>query len=204
MTGSGIRSAPTIFLNVNMVGKIRLPRPGDESAQVVYFGVFSSTSSESFVKRIAIATLVLIAACSSKECLPEPNRDDTSPDVRVVVEYTAPGSQTPTTHEIAGSDTSAVVVADRTKPLRVRFVAADSSGLRRLAPAVTVQRTVGVGVQREFAPMKEVTLSCPVATLRSEYTAHTSGEPRVLIVSALAENWTDLTASIEPLSIRME
>lgn len=156
------------------------------------------------LSRIGFLTLLLLVSCASEDCLPEPSADATSPKVRIAVHYTPPGATTETTHVVTDADTSAIVRASRSAPVGVTFSAADSSGLRRLAPAVTVQHTVGIGVEREFAPIDAVTSSCPVPSLEARYTAHTSGEPRLLIVSALAENWTGSRSSIEPTSIRME
>ncbi len=165
--------------------------------------MFSADAAQP-VNRLLIAALFHVVACSSGECLREPERDDTPPDVRITVTYTAPGSYTETTHEITTADSSTWIVASRAKPLHVTFFASDSSGLRRLAPAVSVQRTVGVGLERQFVPIDEVMAKCPVAVLRARYEASTSGKPRVLVVSALAQNWAYKNSSIEPISIRMQ
>lgn len=153
---------------------------------------------------IGFLSLLLLVSCASEDCLPEPSGDATPPQVRITIHYTPPGSATETTHVVTGADTTAIVRASRNEPVRVTFSAADSSGLRRLAPAVTVQHTVGIGVEREFVPIDAVTSSCPTPSLETRYSAHTSGKPRVLIVSALAENWIGARSSIEPTSIRME
>lgn len=156
------------------------------------------------LSRFGILIVPLLLGCASGDCLPEPSGDPTPPQVRIVVHYTPPGSMTETTYVVTDADTTTILRASRNASVRVTFSAADSSGLRRLAPAVTVQHTVGMGVEREFAPIDAVTSSCPVPSLEARYTAHTSGRPRVLIVSALAENWTGSHSSIEPASIRME
>lgn len=149
--------------------------------------------------------LICLAACTSDECLPEPASDTTPPLLRVVVRHTPPGGASEVTREITADDSvSTTVAADRLQPVRVDFVAADSAGLRRLHPSVAVQRTVGIGVDRQYAPTDPIAASCPVSDLRSVYEAHTSGEPRVLIVSALAENWIGLRTTVQPLSIQMK
>ncbi len=147
---------------------------------------------------------LLLARCTSEDCLPEPSADSTPPHVRVSIAHTSPGSMTETTRVVTLADTTTLVRASRNERVRVTFAAEDSSGLRRLAPAVTVQQTVGIGVEREFVPIDPVTSSCPRAVLETRYEAHTSGRPRVLIVSAVAENWAGMRAAIEPISIRME
>lgn len=148
--------------------------------------------------------LLLLAGCISDDCLPESAVDSTPPRVRITIQYTAPGSGTETTRVVTQTDTTNLVRASRNERVRVTIAAEDSSGLRRLAPAVTVQQTVGIGVEREFVSIDPVTSSCPRAVLESRYDAHTSGRPRVLIVSAVAENWTGTRATIAPISIRME
>lgn len=151
-----------------------------------------------------IAILLLSTGCSSRDCLPEPADDASPPSIHLVIHLTPPGSSTQTTRQVTDTDSASVISASRTRPLVVEFVAADSAGLRRLAPAVTSQHTVGVGVERQFVPIDEVRSPCPVPTLRAEYEALTSGDRRVLIVSAVAENWTGLRTVIEPVTIRME
>lgn len=136
--------------------------------------------------------------------MPEPADDASPPRLHIVVHFTAPGSMTETSRELTTADTATSVTASRSEPVRVTFAAADSSGLRRLTPAVTVQQTVGVGVERTFEPIDQVTYSCPVADLEAYYEAHTSGRRRVLIVSARAENWVGGHSIIEPLSVSME
>lgn len=153
---------------------------------------------------IAITSLIVLVGCASGDCLPEPQRDTTPPELRVIAYYTAPGSRTETSRTVTILDTTDVVPASRTAPVRIEFIAADSSGLRRLTPAVTIQQTVGIGVERQIAPVNSVTSSCPVGSMRTTYEAHTSGKPRVLIVSAVAENWVGGRSIIEPLSIRLQ
>lgn len=156
-----------------------------------------------FLKLAALS--ICLAACTTDQCLPEPASDTTPPLLRVVVRHTPPGGGSEVTREITADDSvSAAVAVDRLQPVRVDFVASDPEGLRRLRPSVAVQRTVGIGVDRQYAPTDPVAASCPLPELRSEYEAHTSGEPRVLIVSALAENWTGLRTTVEPLSIQMK
>ena len=151
-----------------------------------------------------IAILLLLTGCSSRDCLPEPANDPSPPAIRIVIHFTPPGSSTQTTHRITDADSSAVVSASRSRPVVIEFVATDSSGLRRLAPAVTAQHTVGVGVERQFVPIDEVRPPCPVAALRVEHEALTSGDRRVLIASAVAENWAGGRTVVEPITIRME
>ena len=151
-----------------------------------------------------ITILLLLSSCSSRECLTEPATDVSPPTVRVIIHFTPPGSSTQTMRQIADTDSTSVVSASRTQPVIIEFVAADSAGLRRLAPAVTAQHTVGVGVERQFVPIDEVRSPCPVASLRVEYEALTSGDRRILIASAVAENWNGGRTAIEPVTIRME
>lgn len=149
--------------------------------------------------------LICFAACMSDECLPEPDTDTSPPMLRVIVESTPPGGVSPVTREVTADDSVAVPMeADRMKPVHVTFVAADAEGLLRLHPAVTIQRTVGIGVDRQYTPMDPEIASCPLPELQIGYEAHTSGEPRVVIVSAVAENWKGLLSMLEPLSIRMK
>ena len=148
--------------------------------------------------------LISIAACTGAECLPEPQSDATPPGLQILVEFTPPGGVRQIIYEATAADSaSGSITADRNEPVRLIFIADDSSGVRRLSPAVTVQRTVGIGIERQYIPIDAVTSSCPRPVLRTDYKAQTSGDRRVVIASAVAENWVGVRSTFEPLTIRM-
>lgn len=94
--------------------------------------------------------------------------------------------------------------ADRNSPVRIIYVAADSSGMREMVPGLTLQQTVGVGVERRHVSLGATDASCPRPRLEREHEVHGTGERRVLIITMGAENWVGRRASIEPVTVRME
>src|SRR5690606_2589185 len=155
--------------------------------------------------RMSIAALLpflIVSGCRS-DCLPVPENDQSPPDVRVSVSFRTPGGEERELH-FGVEDTSRTIRVDASHRVLIRYTATDSSGLRSLTPGLTVQHTVGLGTERRHVPLRIVTASCPRAQLTAQHEAAGTGERRVLIITAGAENWVGRRASIEPLTLRLE
>lgn len=147
--------------------------------------------------------MMAVSGCSSN-CLPEPDTDATPPEVRVIAEYTSRPEGVDERVEIGSADSSVTLVADSNSPVRVIYVAADTSGMRRLVPGMTIQQTVGIGVERQHVSLGTVDASCPRPTLQHDHEVHGTGQKRALIITLGAENWMGMRSSIEPVTIRLD
>lgn len=153
---------------------------------------------------IAAVTLTMALFGCSSNCLPEPNADDTPPEVRIIAEYTSRPEGVVERVEIGSADSSVTLSADSDSPVHIIYVAADTSGVRRLIPGMTIQQTVGIGVERQHVSLGREDASCPRPTLEREHEVHGTGQKRALIITLGAENWVGLRSSIEPVTIRLD
>lgn len=157
--------------------------------------------------RANVSVLLLIAlmtgACSGSDCLPEPEHDQSPPQTHVAIEFSPLAGGRQTSQHVPG-DSTETIVADRQNPVAVSFAASDSSGLRSISPGITIQQTVGLGVERSNIAIDPVVARCPRHDLSYRHEIRATGMRRTLLITVVAENWVGLTAYSELLTIRLE
>lgn len=152
---------------------------------------------------LILSVALLAGGCFGSDCLPEPAQDASPARIRVVVDYESFAGGRQTAEHLSGQP-ARTIDADSHGPVIVIFEASDSSGVRTLSPGMTLQQTVGIGVERRYLKVDPVESNCPRPELSYRHEIHGTSTPQSLNVTAVAVNWTGLTASLEPLTIRLK
>ncbi len=152
---------------------------------------------------VLLSITLLAGACFDADCLPEPEHDASRPQVRVVVEYSSPSGTRLRSEHVLG-DSSTTLAADRRQPVILFFSASDASGLRSLSPSITIQQTVGIGVERSYVDVDPVTATCPRHELSYRHEIRSTGTGRSFLVTVVAENWVGLASTLELLTLRAQ
>lgn len=153
-------------------------------------------------KEFALFSVILLTiGCSESDCLPEPDFDSTPPDVHVVIEYSSNTGGRQSERHLPGDPAKTIVAHS---PLSIYFVASDSSGIRSLLPGITIQKTVGLGVERRRVSVDAVSSTCPRPELSYRHDVRGTRPGESLLVTVVAENWAGLNSTLELLTIRLE
>lgn len=150
---------------------------------------------------VLLALSVVLSACSSDGCLPEPDGDPSPPEVRITASITLPSGETRTVIHGIGDPPRAVEVSPSAEVV-ITYVAVDSLGVRSLAPGLTIQQTVGVGVERRYVEIDPIVASCPRARLAHRQDVPGGRSPRSVLATIVAENWSGATRTLEPFTVR--
>ena len=152
---------------------------------------------------IATLCLFLLGGCSSGDCLPVPEADDTPPTVQMTVFFT---------DWATGRRDSIVLVTpcEEVPPLEaavdnavtVVYAGADGEGMKRLRLGLSLYHTVGVGVQTESFNPAPVTTRCPKKMLVGKQTIAGGQGHRNITLRASGENWSGLHTATPTLVVR--
>ncbi|MBN1410212.1 MAG: hypothetical protein JW969_05155 [Spirochaetales bacterium] len=154
---------------------------------------------------ILASALFLLAGYSCPDLIDISQNDTTPPEVKICIEYHVKGTSEPRKLYLTAADASTTINADGNYPVLVTYSGVDYQGVKLIHIDVKVIKDLGNDiVQVEFFNIMPVVTETPKIFLEDTWTFQQDKGPRTAEISALAENWAELTTFSKKHTIIIE